>query len=125
MNDDLATVMTKLPEPPPPYSLKATVMARIAHEADLQSQEAEATPSLSRPRDWFVSLPILAGLAVVVAAVTAPWISEGTLPDLTSPRLGAITVSLIPESQIALVIGIGLLVYIAGLFAPLRRDARR
>ena len=41
MIDHVATSMARLPEPTPPASLKATVMARIAREAETQHDVAQ------------------------------------------------------------------------------------
>lgn len=126
MNDDLTTLMTKLSEPSPPPSLKATVMARIARDADRQDIPAAAATAPAHPRrDRLVWLWALAGLAVVVSGSAYGWISTGTLPNLASPRLGPMSIPLIPQSPAGMVIGLGLLVYLAGLFGPLRSGAPR
>ncbi len=126
MNDELTTVMTRLSEPPPPASLKATVMARIARDANV----ANAAPSVAaaparRGRETLVWLSAVGGLALVICAVAYGWLEAGALPSAMSPRLGPTTLSLLPAGPAALVIGLGLLVYLAGLFGPLSTSGRK
>lgn len=123
MNDDLATLMTTLSEPAPPASLKATVMARIAREAE-DRQPPSPAPARSY-RDRLVWIAAFAGLAIVAGAVAYGWLEAGSLPSGMSPRVGLVTISLIPDGPSALVVGLGLLVYLAGLFGPLRSGAPR
>ena len=122
MNDDFIIQIAKLNEPPPPASLKAVVMARIARDADApRVVSAATTASPRRQRDRLVWLWMFAGLAIVGGASAYGWFLEGTAPNLTSPRFAPVTMSLIPQGDAAMVIGLGLLVYLAGLFRPLRR----
>jgi hypothetical protein len=126
MNDDLATVMTRLSEPAPPPSLKATVMARIARDAgDRQSAHSVSTVPAGNYRDKLVWIAMVAGLAVVAGAVAYGLLDEGSLPSMMSPRVGPVRIPFVPDGPSALVVGLGLLVYLVGLFGPLRSDARR
>lgn len=116
MNDDLTPLMTRLPDPAPPSTLAATVMARIARE-DEARQVAAVEPARRERPTWIWAL---VGIAVVVGASAWGWLTAGTLPDLTSPRIGPGTPALMPGGPAAAIIALGLLVYLAGLFAPLR-----
>ena len=129
MIDDLGEVRTRLVEPAPPATLKATVMARIAREADRASSAAaaEGVP-VRRRHDGPVWLGAAAGLAIVLGASAYAgaygWFETGALPDFTSPRTAG-NLALIPTEPVALVVGLGLLVYLAGLLAPLGSGERR
>lgn len=121
MNDDFSAVMATLREPAPPSAFKPAVMARIARETDRQAAPAPGASGLVRRREhrgeW---VWIVAGLALVLGASVYQWLATGLLPDLTSPRIGR-NLALIPmEGPGALLAGLGLLVYLAGLLAPLR-----
>ena len=123
MIDHVETLMAQLPEPTPPASLKATVMARIAREAELQQDLAAdaADPArISRERPvWIWTLA--GGLATLIGASAYGWLVKGALPSFTAPLIGGGVPTLIPmQGSAALIIGLGLLIYLAGLFAPLR-----
>ncbi len=125
MTDDLAPVLSKLPEPMPASTLTATVMARIEREAE-RSAEAKVTVQVRRPREVRTWLWTFAGVALVLAAFANGWLSTGSLPDFTSPRVGRGGQSLIPvQGPATALLGVGLLVYLAGLFAPLLSDQSR
>ncbi len=127
MIDHVATVMARLPEPTPPTSLKATVMARIAREAEPQHGVAAKAADHARiPRErpiWIWTL--VGGLAMVFGTSVIGWLAVGALPSVTSPLIGGAGVAtLIPmQGSAALMIGLGLVIYLAGLFAPLRRSS--
>ena len=112
MNDDFSIQIAKLNEPSPPASLKAVVMARIARNADAPRAVPAATAPRRHRRDWLVWLWMFAGLAIVGGAGAYGWFLEGTVPNLTSPRFAPVTMSLIPQGDAAMVIGLGLLVAI-------------
>jgi len=123
MIDHVATLMARLPEPTPPASLKATVMARIAREAELQQDiAAEAANHARIPRERSVWIWTLAGgLATVVGTTVYGWLAGGALPSFTAPLIGGGAPALIPmPGSAALIVALGLLIYLAGLFAPLR-----
>jgi hypothetical protein len=126
MNDDLATAMTQLAEPAAPATLKATVMARIAREADREPRPAVREPAGTPHRRelplWLLSF---AGLAIVLGASAYGALQAGVPPDVTSPRSLGGQVWLPLQEPAALAVGLGLLVYVAGLLAPLRAGARR
>lgn len=126
MIDDLAPLMTRLPDPTLPASFKATVMARIERDVDLQNaaaaDDAAAAPRQHDLPGW---LWTLAGLVAVVSASAYGWIETGSMPDFASPRIGQRLVLIPADASTALAIGLGLLLYMAGLLAPLRSSARR
>ena len=127
MNDELAARLTRLPEPTPPASLPATVMARIAREADAGPAVRTAHSAATRGvRDRLVWVSVLAGLAVVLCGSAYGWLVDGTVLDLTSPRIGQGGPSLTTLTGPAgLLLGLGLLAFVFGLFAPLRNDGGR
>jgi hypothetical protein len=116
MNDDLASVMSRLPDPAVPATLSATVMARIAREDDARAVVPVEVPR----RAWGAWVWSIAGLMIVVGASVWGWMSAGTLPDLLAPRIGPGRQPLLPGGPAAAVIALGLFLYLAGLFAPLR-----
>jgi hypothetical protein len=122
MNDDLNAALAQLPEPAPSSTLKANVMARIAREGD----RSAATPSrdavrIGRVSDRAAWVVALAGIALIVGAAAQGWIDAATLPSLISPRIGPGHASLMPlEGFGEAVLALGALVYLAGMFAPLR-----
>jgi len=118
MHDDhIAVTMKTLPEPAAPPSLRATVMARIAREAD----RPQTVPVVRERRHWLL---VAAGLGVVIGATAYEWFASGVAPDFTSPRIGSALAVMPANGPIALAIGIGLLIYVAGLMGPLRSDER-
>jgi hypothetical protein len=118
MNDEIGPLLARLPDPEPPATLSATVMARIAREPDRASRGAMARDLQYRDRPFRAR--ILAGVLVVLAVTVHGWVSAGSVPDVVSWRMGL--PRLVPiEGPAALLVAIGLLVYVRGLFAPLRR----
>jgi len=117
MNDDLAQLLQKLPEPPAPSSMTSTVMARIAREADL-------AVVVDAPRERPTWIWSLVGLAVVVAAAVYGWANGIGLPDLVGSKVGSRPTLLPMGGPLTAVMAVGLLVYLAGLFAPLRSRGR-
>lgn len=117
MNDDLAPVLADLPEPPVPEGFAATVMARIARETEPEV----VVPVVARRAAMPAYLWALVGVALVVGAGFYGWYDTGALPNLTSARVGLGRAAALPLQGPALVLcGVGLLVYLAGLLAPLR-----
>jgi hypothetical protein len=113
MNEDLATRLSRLAEPEPPSSLSAAVMARIAREAG-----ATARPVHPRERpSWIWALP---GLALVAGACLYGWITTGSMPNVPL-RVGPDVSTLVPRDGLPLLmLALGLVACLAGLFAPLR-----
>jgi len=117
MNDDLAPILSTLPEPVAPPSMTASVMARIAREAD-------AAVAVERPRERPTWLWSVVGLTVVVAAMVYGWATGAALPDLLGSKVGGRLALLPMGGPLTALMAGGLLVYLAGLFAPLRSRSR-
>jgi hypothetical protein len=117
MNDDLAPILSTLPEPVAPSSMTASVMARIAREAD-------AAVAVERPRERPTWVWSVVGLAVVMAAAIYGWINGIGLPDLLGSKVGGRLALLPMGGPLTAVMTVGLLIYLAGLFAPLRSRSR-
>lgn len=116
--DDLAPVMSQLPDPDPPATLAATVMARIHREADEQAAFPAVVVSRRDIASWWWTL---AGVALVFGAAIYGWYATGATPDIVSSRIGPGRPALIPTAGPGgMVLALGLLCYLAGLFAPLR-----
>ena len=126
MNDDLAPLLKELHEPTPPPSMTATVMVRIARESE-RRREDQITAPVRRTADLAAWLYTAAGLAVVILVFGYGWLSSGALPDLTAARIGLGRPSMMPAlGPLSAVLGLGLVLYLAGLFSPLRRaDSHR
>jgi hypothetical protein len=117
MNDDLAPILSTLPEPTPPSSMTSSVMARIAREAD-------AAVAVEDPRERPTWVWSVVGLAVVMAAMVYGWATGAALPDLLGSKVGGRLALLPMGGPLSAVMAVGLLVYLAGLFAPLRSRGR-
>ena len=125
MTDELKPLLQQLSEPEPPASISATVMARIAREVERRA-EAEAAPAL-RPRERPTWLFAVAAIAIVFLVVANGWLSSGLIPSLTSPRIGVDRPPLMPllDVRLTALMALAFLIYLAGLFAPLRSGSRR
>lgn len=122
MMDDLTPVLSRLPEPMPSSTLTATVMARIEREADHKAHAKVAVPA-SRARELRTWLWTFAGVAVVLMVFVNGWLSSGSLPNFTSARIGLGRAPLMPVgTSVSLFLALGLIAYLAGLFAPLRSE---
>lgn len=117
MNDDLAPLLSTLPEPVVPSSMTATVMARIAREADL-------AVAVEHPRERPTWLWSLVGLTVVMGAAVYGWMNGVGLPDLLGSKVGSRLALLPMGGPLTALMAVGVLVYLAGLFAPLRSRGR-
>ena len=117
--DDLTPVLARLPEPMPPSTLTATVMARIEQEAEQKAAAAGTVPVRRlEMRAW---LWTFVGVALVVGVLISAALDARAMPDFTSSRIGLGRAPLMPiEGPALLLLGVGLLVYLSGLFAPLR-----
>jgi hypothetical protein len=119
--DELLPVLKRLPDPAPPSTITATVMARIARDAERQA-EAVATAPAPRRQDRPAWAWALVGIAVVLGARIYGLVVTESLPDFTSSRIGlGHSLGMPGVGSVSLALGLGLLVYLAGLFAPLRR----
>jgi hypothetical protein len=117
--------LAALPQPGPPPGFAATVLARLAHVEQAQHGPVAVAPAATTPnpmpRDWSASAGALGGLAAGLVVVL-PTLADGVRIGMMSPRVGGVTGVLAMPSTItgALVLGAGLMLYAAGLFAPLR-----
>ena len=121
----LTANLAALPELRPSPEFADTVLARIAQTEQAQpARMAVATPATSpssTPREWSASAAALGGLAAGLAIVLSIVAGEEVGISITSPRIGGITGLVAMPSTIrdALILGAGLMLYAAGLFAPL------
>lgn len=120
MIDNIGPLLARLPDPESPSTLAATVMARVAREAERRSEQGAVPAPQHRERlSW---IRVVAGALVVLAIIVHAWLTAGSVPDVASWRVGVQRLVLIPvEGPAALLIGAGVLLYVTGLFAPLRR----
>lgn len=122
MTDPIAPLLARLPEPAPPPALAATIMARIERESAPVRAIAKPRASSHGPSHlgWFWAL---AGAAGVAALAVQGWVRAGSGPDLTSARIGPSDVVLMPvEGWVSLLLCAALVVFLIGLFAPLREE---
>jgi hypothetical protein len=117
---DVHEVLARLPDPEAPEAFRASVMARI--ERDAEWREAADTAGRERSRaDRPVWLWAFAGMAVATWAAGYTFWGTGTLPDVTSARIGLGRSALLPlDGLAAAAFAVGLFVFLAGLFAPVR-----
>jgi len=115
--DELTPVLSRLPEPAPPATLTATVMARIARE---EERQAAAVPARRHERPTWMWAVVAAG--VILGIRLYAWMVTGVAPDLTTARIGLGRLPVMPGAgPTSVALGVALLVYLAGLFAPLGR----
>jgi hypothetical protein len=113
----LTTGLSALPQSSTPPDLKAVVFARIARieEALPTSAVRSATPN------WSAWATVLGGLAAGLALVVS-MSSRGVVPfDIAAPLVSGMTTGLVPMPGTgtgALVLAASLLLYAAGLCAP-------
>jgi hypothetical protein len=127
MIDEVASTMTRLPDPAPPASLAANVMARIARLPDERSSlplaETFAVKTESGRGEQLAWGWGLTGVVIAFGMYVRSEMAAGTLPDLTSSRIGHVPLVTMPVEPAMLVLGLGLLFYLKGLFSPLSRVA--
>lgn len=126
----LTTSLRALPMPAPPTYLAGAVLARIAQVDQADSAHAPTVRETRAPfstRDWSAWPTALGGLAAGLAIVLS--MPQGGVPiDIASPRVGGLTSGLVamPSTTTgALVLAAGLVLYVAGLFAPFGGRNRR
>lgn len=125
----LETTLQSLPEPAPPKGLSQAVMTRIAQLDEEHRRVAAgqpARPATRRLREVWAAAAIVLGVAVGFAAPAYQLLVGQTALDLTSPRIGGGiqgVVQMMPANPAAAVLAVGLLLYLSGLFAPLRDAA--
>ena len=118
--NDLESDLTRLAQPTVPEALAASITARIARLDDPRA--ADLIEASSDRSAWGVVA--LVGMTVGIGAqVYRLYTGEATL-DFTSLRIGGGfdgVVEMLPASPAVAVLAAGLLLYLAGLFAPHRR----
>ena len=120
MTDDLTPFLSRLPEPMPQSTLTATVMARIEREAERKA-DSKATVPVGRARELQTWLWTFVGVALILTVFVSAWLSSGSLPNITSARIGLDHAPLVPvEARVSVLLALGLIAYLAGLFSPLR-----
>jgi hypothetical protein len=130
MINEVASRVTRLPDLAPPASLSANVMARVARLSDERSvvRHAAGTSFIgteSSGRERLAWVWGLAGLVIALGTYVNREIAAGTLPDLTLSRIGHLQLVTMPIEPAMLVLALGLLLYLKGLFSPLRRAASK
>ena len=127
MIDEVAPTMTRLPDLAPPASVAANVMARIARLPDRSSlvipAETSAVTTESRRGERMPWAWALAGLVVAFGAYVRSEIGVPSFPPFTSSRIGHLQLVTMPLEPAMLILALGLLLYVKGLFSPLRRVA--
>jgi hypothetical protein len=102
-------------------------MARIAQLPELESgtDGAILRAGALRRRDWAPSLTALGGLVAGLALILSMPTGAEALNAFVTPRFNAAgALAAVPSfGPAALAIGGGLLIYAAGLFAPLRSES--
>lgn len=122
MSDEIRMRMQRLPEPAPPAGFEATIMARIAREADAVTA-AQPAGRHATSAGW---VGTIVGSVLAFGAIFWGWFEAGvSLPSLISPTGRISTPALPPHLPAMLLLALGLLCYLAGLFAPLRGPERR
>jgi hypothetical protein len=118
MNDDLAPLLSTLPEPMAPSSITANVMARIEREAALQAISAALPAKHTRNLSMWITACV--GILLVTGATASGWYLHG-IPDVFSPRFlrGGLDAGLVGW-QATLAGVVGLVLCLRALFAPLR-----
>lgn len=122
----LESDLKRLPEPALPEGLTAGITARIAHLDEERAANASKPPRVAvaeASRDRLAWAVALVGMTVALGAQAYMLVvGEATL-DLTSLRISSGmdgVVEMLPASSAVAVLAAGLLLYLAGLFAPLR-----
>ncbi len=134
MTERLERELMRLQEPAPPASLSRIVMARVARLAEQRRPAFTTAPATLRERrlaSWREApawATVLAGLAIVFVSwidVFVSWIDGrlevSSLRGLVSQVATPSVTSRGPNAFALLAFGVGLLLYVAGLFAPLAR----
>jgi len=122
--------LTRLPEPEPPAALVKTVMARVSRLDEERPPASLASPApMGSSREGRVGgwkdvpacVAALAGLALVVVSWIDGRLEADSWVDLVSLQVNAPTlVRMPPDGSTLLGLALGLLLYVVGLFAPLR-----
>jgi hypothetical protein len=125
--DTLTAGLRALPEPAPPATLEATVMARSARlpvPAPDRAPGALVDPARSR-RDVASWAWAAAGLLMVLGLGAYRQLFDAALPGLAAPGFASSAVEMMPADPLMLsVLVLGLWLYTAGLFAQVGRGRR-
>jgi hypothetical protein len=113
--------------PDAPGNLASIVMARIAQLPEPEPAAGAATQQTAmtiRQREWTQSLTALGGLVAGLALILTMPSGAEMLGGFMTPRFGAAeALATLPSSgPAAVAIGAGLLLYVTGLFGPLRSE---
>jgi hypothetical protein len=124
MIEPIEARLARLAEPASPPALAATVMARIARASapgPATAGQAVRPPATVRGGS-LGGLWAFIGTVLVIGVVVHGWIATGSAPDLLSSRIGNGGLVLMPvQGWTSLLLCAGLVLYLRGLFAPLRR----
>lgn len=121
MKTDLTVTLATLAEPAAPDTMTATVMARIAREAETMEQAVATAPRRDSPAWWLA----LVGAAAAGAVFALAWFTSGLSPDYLSSRVGRPGPALAPvQGPFAALMALSLFLYVVGLFAPIRARRR-
>ena len=132
MNIHDESELTRLPEPVVPSTLAGAVMARVSRldeghtPASLAFSVSTGRPQKQRIWSWnslAAGVAAFAGLVIVLLSWIDGRLDTGSWPSLISLHVGAPNmVRLPPDLSAALGLALGLLLYLGGLFAPLRKS---
>ena len=122
MTESMESKLARLPEPAPPAALAATVMARIARAPTHDSATADRRARRPETESILGGLWAFIGAVLVGVVVVQRWLAAGFASELVSSRIGDGGLVLVPlDGWTSLVLCAGLVLYLLGLFAPLRR----
>jgi len=131
VNTHLESQLSRLPEPVPPATLARTIMARVARVAEEQARTA-AGHSISREEpvgrwnDVVGYVAALAGVAVVLTSWAAGRLQGRWWLEFVSSQIGASDLApAVPNGIAVLGLTLGLLLFAAGLLAPLHDTEQR
>jgi hypothetical protein len=134
VTSDIHSNLTRLPEPEPPAPFCRTVMARVARVAEgRRPVDPVLPPTTMVSRETFVRrwsplaarVAAAAGVAIVCVSWTYGILADGGWLGLVPSRPWLPAPTEMPAAVPATVgLALGLLLYLAGLFAPLRGGER-
>ncbi len=135
MSDQIDYEWARLPEPEPPAAFGRAVMARLSRMADERALHPLASPASMRSRggerlthwiDLAAGAAALAGLAIVLVSWIDAQAEAGWSLELWSRQLGTPGMMMLPQSgSVVWALAVGLVLYLAGTFAPLRGERSR
>ena len=123
----LANDLAALPEPAPPAHLAPAVLARIAR---LESSPTHGATDRERAvvvsRTWQDHAAAAAGIIAAGLIAISLMSGQGPAVDVTSPRIGGSNGLLAMQGTTTwwTTLAVSLVLYLTGLFAPVRRDRR-